>query len=354
MEAEIGKDITGSFDNGIYQPIFSIIAKNANEDQKEKFIEVIETTLKNIVENGMDKKALEAGINYHEFRFREADFGGFPKGLMYGLQMFDSWLYDETKPFIHMEALEVFDFLKEQVDKGYFENLIKKYLLDNTHGSIVTVVPEPGRTARLDEELREKLQEYKATLSDEEIENLIRRTKELKAYQEEPSPQEELEMIPMLEREDISKEILPIINEEMKIDDIPAVFHEVETNGIGYLGLMFDLGKVPEELVPYIGILDSVLGIIDTDNYEYGELFNEINVNTGGIGTSIEIYPDLNKVKEKEFKAMFEFRAKALYHQLPFSLKMIEEIIMHSKLEDVKRIKEILAMKKSRLQERFL
>ena len=86
MDAEIGKDIMGSYDNGIYQPIFSVIAKNANVEQKEKFIQVIEDTLRDIVNNGMDKKALAAGINYHEFRFREADFGNYPKGLMYGLQ----------------------------------------------------------------------------------------------------------------------------------------------------------------------------------------------------------------------------------------------------------------------------
>ena len=73
LDAGIGKDIMGSYDNGIYQPIFSIVSKNANRDQKEAFIRVIEETLQSIVKNGMDKKSLEAGINYHEFRFREAD-----------------------------------------------------------------------------------------------------------------------------------------------------------------------------------------------------------------------------------------------------------------------------------------
>ena len=92
--------------------IFSVIAKNANVEQKEAFVKVIEDTLKDIVENGMDKKALEAGINYNEFRYREADFGGYPKGLMYGLQIMDSWLYDDEKPFIHIEALDTFEFLK--------------------------------------------------------------------------------------------------------------------------------------------------------------------------------------------------------------------------------------------------
>ena len=113
LDAGVGKDISGSYDNGVYQPIFSVISKNANVEQKEEFIRVIEDTLKDIVKNGINKKALRAGINYHEFRFREADFGNYPRGLMYGLQLFDSWLYDETKPFIHMQAIPTFEFLKD-------------------------------------------------------------------------------------------------------------------------------------------------------------------------------------------------------------------------------------------------
>ena len=120
VDAGIGKDIMGSYDNGIYQPVFSVIAKNANVDQKEQFISVIEQTLSDIVQNGMDQKAIEAGINYHEFRYREADFGGFPKGLMYGLQIFESWLYDDQKPFLHVDAIDTFNLLKEKGKTGYF------------------------------------------------------------------------------------------------------------------------------------------------------------------------------------------------------------------------------------------
>ena len=301
----------------------------------------------------MDTKALEAGINYHEFRYREADFGNYPKGLMYGLQIFDSWLYDDEKPFIHVEAIETFEFLKENIENGYFEKLIQKYLLDNTHGAIVVVKPEKGRTARMDRELEEKLQNYKEGLSDEEVEKLVRDTKQLQQYQEEPSAAEDLEKIPVLRREDISREIAPIYNEVLDFDSTPVIYHEIETNGIGYVDLLFDLSGVSEEMLPYAGILQAVLGIIDTNNYEYGELFNEINVHTGGIGTSLELYPNVEKVKEKEFKATFEIKTKALYGKLPVAFRMMQEILTESKLTDEKRLKEILSMAKSRLQMRF-
>ena len=354
LDAGVGKDISGSYDNGVYQPIFSVISKNANVEQKEEFVRVIEDTLKDIVKNGINKKALRAGINYHEFRFREADFGNYPRGLMYGLQLFDSWLYDETKPFIHMQAIPTFEFLKEQVETGYFEELIQKYLLDNTHGSIVIIKPERGRTARMDKELADKLQTYKDSLSKEEIDALVKATKELEEYQEEESAPEDLAKIPVLGREDISREIAPIYNKELETSGVKLVHHEVETNGIGYTALLFDLSGIPEEKLPYISILQSVLGIINTKNYEYSELFNEINVHTGGIGTSLELYTDVTKVKEKEFRATFEIKGKALYPKMDVLFSMMREILMESDLGDEKRLKEILAMLKSRLQMSFL
>lgn len=352
-DAGIGKDIMGSYDNGIYQPIFSVIAKNAEESQKEEFVELIEKVLSGLAENGIDRKALEAGINYHEFRYREADFGNYPKGLMYGLQMMDSWLYDETEPFMHVEALKTFEAMKEKMGTGYFEKLIRRYFLENTHGAIVIVRPEKGRTARLDAELAEKLQAYKESLSQEEAELLVSRTHQLEEYQSEPDTEEDLNRIPVLERKDISREITPIYNEEMTISGTPVVFHEVETNGIGYVDVMFDLSGVAAEDLPYVGILQSVLGIIDTEHYEYGELFNEINMHTGGIGTALELYNDVTNVREKAFKATFEIKGKALYPKLSRTFEMMGEILSASKLSDTKRIREILDMLKSRLLMKF-
>ena len=353
VDAGIGKDIMGAYESCIYQPMFSVVAKNANVEQKEAFVNVIESTLRDIVENGIDQKSLEAGIHYNEFRYREADFGSYPKGLMYNLQIFDSWLYDDEKSFIHMSAIETYDFLKSQITTGYFENLIQKYILDNTHGAVVVVKPERGRTARMDKELEEKLAAYKASLSEAEVEALVKATEQLVEYQEKEENPEDMEKIPVLERSDISRAIAPIQNEEMQMDGTSLVFHEIDTNGIGYADLIFDLSGISVEQLPYVGILQAVLGIIDTENYEYGELFNEINMYTGGIGTSIEAYPDVTRAKEKEFKATFEVKAKALYSKMPVAFQMMQEILTKSKLDDEKRLKEILSMTKSRLQMRF-
>ena len=212
IEAGIGEDVYGSYDAGILQPVFSIVAKNANVSDAEKFNEIITDTLKEIVKNGINKEALLAGININEFKFREADFGQFPKGLLFGLNCMDSWLFDDLKPFIHLECLDTFAKLRDKINSGYFEELIQKYLLDNTHGSEVVVKPARNKNAQEEQKLADKLKAYKDSLSDEEIQKLIDDTISLRKYQEEPSLDEDLRKLPMLKRSDLKREALGFSN----------------------------------------------------------------------------------------------------------------------------------------------
>ena len=348
LDAGIGKDIMGSYDSSVYQPIFSVVAKNANADQKEEFIKIIREVLKEQVANGVDKKALLAGINSEEFKFREADFGQFPKGLIYGLQCMDSWLYDDTKPFLHLEASPTFAFLKEMVDTDYFEKLIQNYMLSNTHVSVVMIEPEHGLNAKKEKELEEKLENYKKSLSEVEIEKLMKDTKHLKQYQEEPSPKEDLEKIPMLKREDMKKEAALFYNKEEKSGDTLLLCHEMFSNKINYVNLLFDVTDFTEEEIPYLGIVKAVLGYMDTKTYSYIDLANEINIYTGGISSSIGVY---SHVDEKDaYTAKFEIRLKVLYDNTKKAFELIRDILTTTKIEDEKRLYEILAQVKSRLQ----
>ena len=348
LDAKIGKDIYGSFEDGIKQTYFSIVAKGANLSQKEEFVKVIRDTLTKIMEEGIDKKAVTAGINYYEFRFREADFSSYPKGLMYGLDILSSWLYDDTKPFCEVQLLEGFEFLKKALEEGYFEDLIRKYLLDNTHGAILSLVPEKGLAAKRDKELEEKLENYRKSLSDEELTRMVENTKALEAYQESEEDPEALTCIPMLSREDIKKEITGLTNEEHYVDDSLFLYHDVCTNGIGYADLLFEIHDFDVNTVHYLGLLKSVLGAVDTENYSYGELFNEVNARTGGIAYGIEVFDDAQDTDA--FRAMFAVRGKALYPEMDFMFSMIREVLTTSKLTDTKRLYEIIARVRSRAQ----
>ena len=222
--AGIGQDIMGGYENGILQPYFSVIAKNASKEQKGEFLAVVKGTLRKLADQGIGEKTLLAGINYYEFRYREADFGNAPKGLMYGLQCLDSWLYDGD-PFMHLAYEDTFAFLKKGVKEGWFEGLLKKYLLDNPFEAVILVSPEKNLTAKEEEKLRVKLEAYKNSLAKEERRALIERTKALKEYQDTPSPKEDLEKIPLLCREDIKPDPEPLILEERVIDGTTALCH---------------------------------------------------------------------------------------------------------------------------------
>lgn len=348
IDAGIGDDVYGSYDAGILQPVFSFVAKNANASQADEFESIIENTLKEVVKTGINKEALLAGINSSEFKFREADFGQFPKGLLFGLNCLDSWLFDDMKPFIHLECLGTFAKLRKAVDTDYFEKLIQEYLLDNTHGSSVTVKPKRGLGNEREEALAKELSDYKASLSDEEIKKLIEDTEHLKKYQEEPSPDENLRKLPMLTRADMKKNAMPFSNIEDELLDVKVVRHDIESNGIDYISFLFDAGDFAQSELGYLGFFTNALGLVNTEKYSYTDLANATNIYTGGISTGTASHPDIKDRNNFVFK--FEVKLKVLEKNLDKALELMEQMLLSSDFTDTKRLGELVAQIKARLQ----
>lgn len=348
IDAGIGDDVYGSYDAGILQPVFSFVAKNANASQADEFESIIENTLKEVVKTGINKEALLAGINSSEFKFREADFGQFPKGLLFGLNCLDSWLFDDMKPFIHLECLGTFAKLRKAVDTDYFEKLIQEYLLDNTHGSSVTVKPKRGLGNEREEALAKELSDYKASLSDEEIKKLIEDTEHLKKYQEEPSSDEDLRKLPMLTRADMKKNAMPFSNIEDELLDVKVVRHDIESNGIDYISFLFDAGDFAQSELGYLGFFTNALGLVSTEKYSYADLANATNIYTGGISTGTASHPDIKDRNNFVFK--FEVKLKVLEKNLDKALELMEQMLLSSDFTDTKRLGELVAQIKARLQ----
>ncbi|MEY8352838.1 insulinase family protein [Lachnospiraceae bacterium 54-53] len=345
IDAGIGQDILGGYESGILQPYFSVIAKNANREQRGEFLAVVKGTLRKLADEGINKKSLKAGMNYYEFRYREADYGSAPKGLMYGLQCMDSWLYDGD-PMMHLEYQETFDYLKKAVDEGYFEKLIRDYLLDNPFEAFLTVSPRKNLTAMEEEKTAQRLAAYKASLTEEEIRLLTEQTRALREYQEAPSPRKDLEKIPMLRREDISREPEEIVWEEKEEDGIKVLHHDMFTSGIGYLKVLFDASAVPAEDLPYVGFLKSLLGYVNTEHFTYGDLTSEIHLNSGGVSFSVTSYPDLKS--QGRYQGFFMASARVMYDKLDFGFSILAEILSRSVLDDEKRVGEVISETRSR------
>lgn len=350
LDAGLGTDVETDFCDILRQSTFSIVTKNAAPGQRDKFYNIIRQTLETVVKEGINRKDLEAAINGLEFREREADYGPYPKGLLYGMKLMRTWLYDDNMPYDSLQYERVYNFLREQLSTDYFEKLVQKYLLDNTHAVIVEMIPKPGLALEVEQKTKEQLQAYKDSLSEEEIAKLIQDTKDLKKYQEEPSSKEALESIPMLAREDIRKEIRPVFNEEKEACGCKVVHHDVMTNDIIYLSLRFNVDDL-KEYMPQMSFLATLLGYVNTENFSYREFDTEMNFYTGGIGSDVVMY----HVKDNpaDYHIHFKVSTKVLRSKIADALRLMKEMMLNSQFADEKRLQEVVAESRSRLKVRL-
>lgn len=351
IDNKIGKDVYGTFDNSINQPVLSIIVKNSNKELKQKFIDTVFNTLKEIVKNGIDKKLIEASINCAEFKLREADYHGMPKGLIYGMHVMDSWLYG-NEPSTHLYYERNLKDIKQALKTDYFEKLIEKYIINSNHSSIVVLSPEKGLSETKEDESNKRLLEFKSKLSVEEINGIIKETIKLKERQSTKDSPEKLAAIPLLSVNDIDKKaaVLPLLKK--KIDDVDILYHDINTNDIVYMNLYFDLSTVPYELLPYASLLSSILAKVSTEKYNFIELSNNLNIYTGGISYHVDVFDDNNS--STEYYPKFCVKGKATYGNVHKLIELTEEINNNTKFDDSSRIKEIIEETKSRIEMVFM
>ena len=346
LDAGLGDEVFGGVNDGLRQHFFEVVARNVDESRAEEFTAVIESTLRDVAEKGINRRSLLAAINSMEFRLREGDYGRLPKGLIIGLGCLDSWLYDDGDPFRYVEYEDMLAWLKEKVDTGYYEELIRK-LIDNPYGLLLSASPDKDLDARREEELDGRLKAVKEALSGDERDELVRHTGKLKEYQETPSSPEELKKIPLLDVSDIRRKVTPLSNELITAAGIPVLYHDVPTAGIIYLNFIFDAGSLNGEELKWASLLRSCLGVMDTENYRYQDLIDEINIHTGGMA------PDFFYVQESpasEPRLYFCVKVKAVYDELPAALSLAGELISRSVFTDKKRLSEILAEKQLQQQ----
>ena len=342
IDAGIGEDITGGYTSGILQPYFSVTAKNAECSDRERFESVIGSTLKELVEKGIDKKSLCAAINYFEFKYREADFGRTPAGLMYGLTALDSWLYDED-PFVFICYEDAFAEIKKLSETDWFEQLINKDILGNSFSASVTICPEKGLTARKDAELKAKLAAYRDSLSEAEIAAIVENTAALKAYQGSEDTEEALSSLPVLKISDIDRE-----PKKLHTTAEDGIIHtDIDTHGIAYVKVMFNTAKLDEHELQLVSFIRSMLGELDTVHYSYRDLTDETLLNTGGIDFGMSSFTDRD---DKNFRGYLTSDLCVLEGKIGTGLKLVAEILKNTLYDDIERISDKVFENKSRVR----
>lgn len=345
QEAGIGKDVSASVDE-FQQNVFHIIVQNANAPDKDKFRDIVMQTLKNVVENGIDKKAVEGSINRTEFLLRE---GNTPqKGLVYNFQILPGWFFADD-PYLTLEYEKPLAKVKTALETNYLESIIQKYILDNPHALLFVMEPKPGLENENNARIKDELDKYEATLSEQGKESLVEETQELIEYQKAEDSPEALATIPVLKLEDVNPEATWYQANEEKISGVRVLHYNDFTNSIVYVRLLFDARVLPQELIPYAALLTEVLGSQNTENYSYGELDKGLNIHTGDFSAFLTNYYENNN--DETFMPKFVINSKTMNVKLDILFKLIDEVINRTRLTDTDRLKTIVTRLQSQLDE---
>lgn len=344
VKAGIGSDISGYYLDSIRQPMWTVQATGSNLDKQADLQRIVESTLQELCDKGLDKELLEASLNSIEFALRESDFGGRPIGLAYIIRMMDNWLYDnDPLELLHYE--EALANIRKGLAGTYFEDLIRHSILNNNHKVLVSIYPERGLQERKDAEVKEHLATVKANMTPEEIEAIVEQTKRLKIRQETPDSDEALASIPLLELSDLNPNIEAVERRESKIGNTTVHFVPTFTKGINYVGLYFKLNCLTEEELFYADILSDILGRIDTSERGYEALAKDINMNLGGLSSDITAIS--KDGKRDEFTPLMIVRAKALHSKLPDLCRLINEVVQKADYSDDQRLTELVQESKA-------
>ncbi len=349
-DAGIGQDIYGGILDHLRQSGFYIMAKNACAEDKKRFYEIVMDGLEK-ASHGIDRKSLEASINSREFSYREADYGSTPRGLCCGLDMLQSWLYDDRAAFTYMHGGDIYAQLRSKLGTGWFEELIKNRILNSQHSALLSYEPVPGLVDKIGEQLAMKLSDYKKSLTDEQLDQIIMDTKALHEYQSAPSTKAEQNCIPCLTRDELEPDAVPLSNIETELGGVKTVLHEGNVNGISYITLYFDIDDLPDKWLPYLGELGDLLGRMDTENYSYNELSNEVKLDVGRM--SFAPVTVLKNGTADESKLYFTVSVSCFDDKVEKSLELAAEIVSSTKFSDVKRLRELLAESRSDVQSKI-
>ncbi|MCB2178897.1 insulinase family protein [bacterium] len=348
IDSGYGEDVVGQgLSSQLRQITFSVGLKGVQPESTAKVEDLIYTTIADLAENGIDPQMVAASMNTVEFALRENNTGPYPRGLMLMLRAMSTWLYDGD-PFEALAYEAPLEYVKlGATEGGYFEGLLKKYFLENTHRSTVILEPDPDLNQQQDEEEAARLKAYQDSLTPEEIEKLAAHAQDMKKIQETPDSPEALATLPFLTLADLDKENKTIPLEVLEENGIKLLYHDLFTNGVVYFDLSFDLHAVPQELLPYLGLFASGLVKMGTEKEDYVQLSQRIGQETGGVGPALFIS---NKFHAEDEIARLAVRGKSTVEKFGAMLDIMADILLTTDFDRQDRFRQILIERKARME----
>ena len=347
IDSHLGEDCLAWFAGDMLDTQYCIGLKGTEAAKETEIEELIDSTLAKLATDGLARKTVAASVNSVEFWLREANFGGFSKGLFYAMRMNSAWLYgaDPLGPLQYEAPLAA---IKKKVARaGYFEGLIRKYLIDNPHQVNLTMTPDDKQEGKRLERLHRRLTEIKGGLDEGELGKLVAQCEALREAQRRPDSPEALATIPKLPLDCVPREaeFFPL---EIISDSPEFSFSEQATNGIGYVKLVFDCSMVPQELLAYLPLFGQISLQAGTRKRDFVDLSEEFGIHTGGVSSGFSATPIWEE--PEKIISMLTYNGKALKDKLPKMLELLAEVFAECDLDNLKRIAEIAGISRAGME----
>lgn len=338
LQSGLCSDVDLEYDDSMCQNMLALMVKGADEENLEAIEELIDSTLADVYEAGIDKDILRGCLNRLEFSLRE-EHDGIPRGLLLGMKAATDAMYNDDC-FASMCYESTLKTLRDNLDSWYFEELIDRYLLGNAHRANIHMLPRVGLAQERDKALADRLAAYKATLTDEQIEQIKTQAEELKRLQMAEDTPETLALIPVLERDDVKEGPTFIDAQPTSFGDIPGLYCNVSSNGICYLKLIFDADCLTEEDLHYAGLLSDIIGKVNTNEQDFGTIAKKTMLYTGGLSFGCSAAGKMGDASACNCTA--KLSAKVLTSELEPAIKLIAEILSSSRYDNKNRISELV------------
>lgn len=335
----LGEVVYARYDIGIKSGLYSVISQNITEDKKEKFIKLFDDSIQNIIENGLDVDKFKAAINSYYFDYAEGEYSRIPRGIYLSLLSLDSYLYDEDVA-MYIEYQKAFDTIKaiDLNDKNnLFIETLKEVFADNNHRCVNVLRPKLNYSVEKDKILSDELENRKKTMTDTEIDQLVKDMNELKEYQMAKDSKEALKCIPSIKISDIDRDKKTIEYTVESNENVDTIITYKNDKDIVYISLKFDITDLSKEELYLFTIINNVLSKVDLVSESFHDFNNFIDMHTGGLTISMDV---------TENKVLFSYGIKVVQDKIKYAFDIFYKLFAEAQFIDTKRINILLNMAK--------
>ena len=247
------------------------VADNVNPEDAETFKKVVDESMAQIAAEGFEDEAVDSFVASYSLSMMltsessETGLSVIPNMMYYWAATGDLYGY--------LEFIDSIDFFRAWADDGSFQDVITRFVVNNDLNALVTTTAVAGLKEQKDAALAARLAEKKASMSADEIKEIVSMTNEPEEETVDPTP-----MIRALQVVDV--QTLPEearfyeVTETAGEDGINYYWAKADITGVGFAGMYFDMSGLSQDQIHYFKLFSSLIGELDTTEHTRTQLAN--------------------------------------------------------------------------------